>query len=546
MATNNPFLKHPPLKPVYKSAEDEMRANELFQKARKYSNDPIYISEYLAEAARLGHPEAMYRLSEYYRKTFFLPWDPVVKSLVERAALGGYKYAISAQYDAHQTGKYGLQWFILALEYDAISDYRIPDAFKYFLQEKKMTLQYGIKLLYHAAKYWNNMGAKKFFMPHKPIHKNIYGIHLIPIEDYLSFAKDVRNDELKLYRKSFETAKQYLPKDELQWEMMEPSEEACKAYAEGYYLEQCDHYLEAVEQYKQAAEDGHAIAAWRLVSLLPFLRGTSQEEIEKWRQMAEDWGYPMAINDVHAIFRLAETGNSEALEYLEHYFKDIEKREQQIANENVAKQTTRQDALRVRKASYKKLDELGDLSRDFRRAKREVCNAVPDVEHVCRLIELEGGFEDEGGWELARHYRYNILLWGRLHHMYESDLSKVPLEKLDRLAKSGLDCKKLYEKRASWIAYERRERLQQLEYQREIMEEELAEQRELARERAREMQAYREKLDHEERIRNVMFTGSADTNFESYVMGIQSADQYYVNEMLREEKEKKFKNSLAD
>ena len=533
MTTNNPFLEHPPLKPSYKSPEDEVKANALMKKLSW--RDPILLSEYMTEAARLGHPEAMYLLSKYYYRKISENYNPIADSLMREAARSGYKLAIFEMYYRCNKGtEESLQWFILGLEYGEIynlhfSKYNarelLEDLLSY-VKNKIITIQYGVKLLHYAAKYWDNKAAKGLFVLDEPIYKKYYGIDLIPIEDYLSFAKDVRRGCVEEYSKDFAELKAKLAEEENRLEMSVSSQEASQAYGEGYYEEYYENYTLASQHYRRAAESGHAEAAWRLVSLLPMLRETSHEEVEKWRQVAKDLGHPIANDDIHAILRLAEDGDSEASEYLMNYC------ESKLSNK------TGLDHLK-----------MDNLRIGFKNLAKDMCEAVLDAQSAYRLVELKGGHKTyDGREEVKKYLRYTIIQWYRLTHItsFNRNLLEVQMSKIYSLSDRGLNCSHLFKERASWMDYQRREQIRQMEYERELMEEQREEQMERTRERARAMKEFREKLDHEERIRNVLFTGSADTDFESYAMGLQSADQYYINETLREEKEKKFRKSLGE
>lgn len=569
MNQSNPFAEHPPYEPDVLSPEAQAKADAFYSWWNDDTVDEagIFGFEYIQELAELGHPQAqkdliLHHIDGYgikHEYTALLPWFE--KAAKQGSVFAQDSLAFAYRYELEDKKKAAF-WSAVALEYGHsnpwISEHRGDDLCNYLKEQLKngeITRQEYLRLLQFMVKEWDNIGAKKAlikadFLEHATsdlasldkyqaqLSKCVW--NQIPQADYMKYRKDVSRYCLKKCEKDLETFAQRQNQGSPIPELPSFSQEAEAKFQAGFFAEQEDRFHDAYACYAEAADLGHWQAAYNLVYLCARLFGVESKQVSHWVDVAVELGHPILKRDLGGILAMAYEGNADALlalsQYREkhYYYADL----YDFVEEGFRDEYYEGNRLKAAaKDIYLALYDVGSLDRLTDEWNDLDHFTMVDINH--KLYRYLWFHKDSVESALSKR-RYS-----RNKEPYATTLLYKHAEALmPRLRKAGLRDFEIYQLHYGILGDERQEmERKEQEYQERIREErERYRQEQIEKDRA--MQAYREKLDAQERVRNAFFGGDAFTDQESYLTGKQSANEYIINSLYREQKEEKYRKSL--
>ena len=557
MNKKNPFVDHPPYLPVELSQEARAEAEEVIELYENTSwHARKFLLEYLTEAAELGHPKVQKYLARLYEG---IDYDTQQNTYQDAAAYWYEQAARQGDSDAQcKLGYYyefvqddeesALHWYLTSVENAAEAEDPFPVAVESaldILDQKIAEGELSVDTPFSFLEYGAECGSLQCmrllteqYGEHAPRTRRP-GTYRYQYEDQSGVSAAKRLEYLRKLAPAYvkhrydvwlEDVQELVADEPSNVIMAQVTVESAAYYDAGCVAEGEQRYGDAYEQYRKAAEAGHAVAAWRLVTLCPMMANADTKESAYWYHQALAAGHPIPNHDLPGILRMAWDGNGEALEYLSLFCREESKKPGMGSLETIA-------------------EYLWD-------AAKTVYELYKDVFSVGRLLTMQDGlYKDE----------YNALLWIRKQRLIHTILTMPGEEYVNKKVYSQGEmveypimvngfCAKL---RAAGLKENDLHRLN-IEVQREVLRaraearqeaeerrrEEEREGRRQAEERKRAMQAFREKLDDRERIINALLGDGLHTDLENTIMGNMSSSQYSTSALYREIKEEEYRRSL--
>lgn len=557
MNKKNPFVDHPPYLPVELSQEARAEAEEVIE---LYENTCWYarkfLLEYLTEAAELGHPKAEKYLARLYEE---IDYD-TKQNMYQDAAVYWYEQAarqgdtdaqcaLGYYYEFVQDDEESaLHWYLTSVENAAEAEDPFPVAVESALDilDKKIAEgELSVDTPFSFLEYGAECGSLQCmrllaeqYGEHAPRARR-GGTYGYQYEDQSGISAAKRLEYLRKVAPAYvkhlcdvwlEKVQELVVDEPSNVIMAQVTVESAAYYDAGCVAEGEQRYGDAYEQYRKAADSGHAVAAWKLVTLCPMLAKVDTKESAYWYHQALAAGHPIPNHDLPGILRMAWDGNGEALEYLSRFCREESKKPGR--------------------------EELETIAEHLQYAAKRVYELYKDVFSVGRLLAMQDGrYKGE----------YNALLWIRKHdwikkmwsmpakeyvyekayyrgeRMYHPDIVAELCAELQAAGLKDEDLRELDLLMKKMVIAEAKEAREEAEERRR---EEERERRQLAQEKKRAMQAFREKLDDRERIINALLGDGLHTDLENTIMGNMSSSQYSTSALYREIKEEEYRRSL--
>ena len=557
MNKKNPFVDHPPYLPVELSQEARAEAEEVIE---LYKNTSWYarkfLLEYLTEAAELGHPKAQKYLARLYEE---IDYDTKQNMYQDAAAYWYEQAARQGDSDAQcQLGYYyefvwddeesALHWYLTSVENAAEAEDPFPVAVESALDilDKKIAEgELSVDTPFSFLEYGAECGSLQCmrllaeqYGEHAPRTRRP-GTYRYQYEDQSGISAAKRLEYLRKVAPAYvkhrydvwlEDVQELVADEPSNVIMAQVTVESAAYYDAGCVAEGEQRYGDAYEQYRKAAEAGHAVAAWRLVTLCPMLAKVEAKESAYWYHQALAMGHPIPNHDIPGILRMAWDGNGEALEYLSRFCREQSKKPGMEELETIAEYLW--NAAEAVYELYKDVYSVGRLMENNRGEYKE--------EYLALLWIRKHDWIKKMWFMPAKEYVYEKAYY-RGERMYHLDIVAELCAELQAAGLKDEDLRELDLLMKKMVIAEAKEAREEAEERRR---EEERERRQLAQEKKRAMQAFREKLDDRERIINALLGDGLHTDLENAIMGNMSSSQYSTSALYREIKEEEYRRSL--